>query len=374
MINVIGYFNYFFGIARSAEYMHQFLLLSKIPHEIYNIPTQSHSPFPRREGETPIKEWEEYKHHIEGCLNIYIMDLVYLDILYREDTSGVFQKNSNLFYYYCEIYHQETVSTEFLASQFKAILTPSKYIQEYVQKNIHPLSLVLPLIDFQKYTSSLQQEEFLTLLEEKIPPHTINCLYITDRKSCRYRKNIDGFLEIVERMALDNDGKEKYFFILKITHLEDDQELIEKITEIQKTQNNFLLINFYLSDSEMESLYHLCHVYLSLHRAEGYGLTLLDAMMHHLKILCVNYSSPSEFLENYQGWIKIDHKMVSLKEFPLSFYTGGDSEWADPDLEDVVHKLKRIAHFPKSYPRDILKSNQKRFMDFLQYLFLKSFD
>lgn len=349
-INLIGYFHYFFGLARSANYLHQFLSLSKIPHEIYNVETSNHA---KGDIEVKIKKWSDHQERVRGCLNIYLLDIHHVFSFHAQYPS-TFEKNTNVYYYYCEVHHQDVVPKSFF-SVFDAIFTSSEFIREYIRKHLHTKTLLLPLIDFEKYAV---KDKF------DIPSHTLNCLFITDLNSCRYRKNIDGFLRVVEAMPTS-----EYFFILKISNLNHDNDLVKKIRRAQKNHPNFLLMDRHLTQKELDDLYSACHVYLSLHRAEGYGLTIFDAMMHKLVIMCVDYSSPSEFLRGYAHWVRIQFKTVSVKDFPLSFYSRFNTEWADPDLDDVIQKLKLVPRANKSYPENLLQENKRVFNDFLTNFF-----
>lgn len=58
------------------------------------------------------------------------------------------------------------------------------------------------------------------------------------------------------------------------------------------------------SDNELAQLYRSCDAYISPHKAEGWGLTITEAMACGLPVITTNYSAPTEYLtKNNSYWI-----------------------------------------------------------------------
>jgi len=53
-----------------------------------------------------------------------------------------------------------------------------------------------------------------------------------------------------------------------------------------------------LSKLEMDTLISLMDVYMSLHRAEGFGLILAEAMALGTPVIATNYSANTEFMNS----------------------------------------------------------------------------
>jgi glycosyltransferase involved in cell wall biosynthesis len=87
------------------------------------------------------------------------------------------------------------------------------------------------------------------------------------------------------------------------------------------------------------SLYQSANTYLSLHRSEGFGRTLVEALQHGLTVIATNYSGPADYLtqENAKilGWLP---QSVLKDDYPFNQL----SVWADPVIDDAVTALEEL--------------------------------
>ena len=81
---------------------------------------------------------------------------------------------------------------------------------------------------------------------------------------------------------------------------------------------------------------------ISLHRSEGFGLNVLEAMSIGIPVISTGFGGTTDFTDGYE--IQIPFDLVSTKEsrFSGSFYSEYDSYWAQPDLKVVLEYLQRI--------------------------------
>jgi len=124
-----------------------------------------------------------------------------------------------------------------------------------------------------------------------------------------------------------------------------------------------------LSEKEMAELYHSDKVncYVSLTRAEGYGLPIVDAAASGLPIIATNYSGHLEFLKG-QEFLPVDYKLVEIPNQKIDKRIFVEkTRWAEPDtnsfftrLDDVynnysLHKQKALKvqqHIVKNYSKE----------------------
>ena len=101
-----------------------------------------------------------------------------------------------------------------------------------------------------------------------------------------------------------------------------------------------------LDDSELADMYEAANCYLSLHRSEGFGRTLVEAMQHGLEVVSTDYSGPRDFLnEKNARLVHWTETPVNPGDYP---YTQG-SRWAEPSIKSAVIKLHEAytLHSPK---------------------------
>jgi glycosyltransferase involved in cell wall biosynthesis len=96
-----------------------------------------------------------------------------------------------------------------------------------------------------------------------------------------------------------------------------------------------------LSDAEITALYRLAHVYVSAHHAEGWGLTLSDAMLLGTPVIATGYSGNLEFMTAENSYLlRCTEGPIQAAEYYAMF--DGSMRWAHPDTADLEHTLRLV--------------------------------
>lgn len=89
---------------------------------------------------------------------------------------------------------------------------------------------------------------------------------------------------------------------------------------------------------QVKSLIASADVLVSLHRAEGFGLTLAEAMAMGTPVIATGYSGNLDFMDESNS------RLVPFREIPVEdpqgIYKG--QTWADPDLDAAAQALQRL--------------------------------
>lgn len=131
--------------------------------------------------------------------------------------------------------------------------------------------------------------------------------------------------------------------VIKINHA---AELDVHQLKEQLTGYNVYFIEKILSKLEMDTLISLMDVYMSLHRAEGFGLILAEAMALGTPVIATNYSANTEFM-NSDVACMVDYQKVVLKEDIWPYEKGNC--WAEPDIGQAAKYLRRLYEEPRFY-------------------------
>jgi glycosyltransferase involved in cell wall biosynthesis len=92
-----------------------------------------------------------------------------------------------------------------------------------------------------------------------------------------------------------------------------------------------------LPREEMDRLMAAADVFVSLHRAEGLGLMMLEAMAMGKKVLATAYSGPDE-LAGYECFTPVPFSLVPV---PPGQYPHADgARWAQPDVEAASRAMQ----------------------------------
>ena len=82
-----------------------------------------------------------------------------------------------------------------------------------------------------------------------------------------------------------------------------------------------------------------CDCYVSLHRSEGFGLTLAEAMAYGTPVIGTAYGGNLEFMNEQNSYlVPFSHGRVPEGCDP---YPAG-IEWAEPDLESAAELMRNV--------------------------------
>jgi glycosyltransferase involved in cell wall biosynthesis len=90
----------------------------------------------------------------------------------------------------------------------------------------------------------------------------------------------------------------------------------------------------------MRGLIRSSDCYISLHRAEGLGLGLAEAMYLGKPTIATGYSGNTEFMNSTNSML-VPYTLVPV---PNGAYpNGADQMWAEPDIEVAAEKMQKMA-------------------------------
>jgi glycosyltransferase involved in cell wall biosynthesis len=106
-------------------------------------------------------------------------------------------------------------------------------------------------------------------------------------------------------------------------------------------------VNGPLSGSLMPDLYRSCDCFVLPTRAEGWGLPIMEAMSCGLPAIVTNYSAPTDYLNEQNGYPVKVAEMVDVYDpfyYPSSWDLG---QWAQPDGADLRRILRHVFQHPE---------------------------
>lgn len=176
-----------------------------------------------------------------------------------------------------------------------------------------------------------------------IPDDFFAVFFNFDIRSSYDRKNPEGSLEAFAKAFKDN---KKVCFVIKVSSADADKTKMERLKAKSVAlgiDGRIILITETLSRKEMLSLIACSDIYLSLHRGEGLGLGMLEAMTVGVPVVATNYGGNTDFCHNDTAML-VDYKLVTPKtDFPLFKEV---KEWAEPDVNQAAMYLRQIYENP----------------------------
>lgn len=140
------------------------------------------------------------------------------------------------------------------------------------------------------------------------------------------------------------------------THRRELEELRALASDLG-IADRFEVIAEYLPHDELYSLTANCDVYISLHRGEGFGIGMAEAMLFAKPVVATGWSANAEFVREGVA-LPVRYRMVSVR---ANEYFESMREWAEADVDDAAAKLRRLYEDPQY--RSELGAKAKAFVE-----------
>ncbi|RJQ74964.1 FkbM family methyltransferase [Pseudonocardiaceae bacterium YIM PH 21723] len=177
-------------------------------------------------------------------------------------------------------------------------------------------------------------------LRERTADDPVRFLFAFDFNSIGQRKNPWGVVEAFQRAFPDRDNAS---LLIKAINGKKNTDAAERLRLAAAGDPRITLIEHYLSVADLNALYTESDAYVSLHRSEGFGLTVAEAMVRGMPVISTDYSSTTEFLSADTGW-PVPYELIEVgighPPYPA------DAVWADPDLDAAAAAMREIAGDP----------------------------
>lgn len=102
---------------------------------------------------------------------------------------------------------------------------------------------------------------------------------------------------------------------------------------------NIVIRDAYVTSDEYFSMLDACDCYVSLHRSEGFGLTVAEAMALGKPVISTAYSSTLE-LANESNSFPVAARIVAVGDDAPPYPSG--SRWAEPDVAVAAQQMARV--------------------------------
>ncbi len=207
-----------------------------------------------------------------------------------------------------------------------AIEVPSRFVQDAISPYTDKPVTVVP------HAVPAPQRRKSSYMKDGV----LRCLFIFNMASLFERKNPLAALEAFQKAFAPGQAA----LTFKINEPEADPEALARLQKAVSLVEGVTLITAQYSKEELDALYLSCDVYLSLHRSEGYGLTIREAMERGLHVVATGWSGNMDFMQG-----PLAHP-VPYTLVPVRMTSGPfkdiDSVWAEADTSAAAAILQRL--------------------------------
>ena len=161
-------------------------------------------------------------------------------------------------------------------------------------------------------------------------------LFSFDYLSVFRRKNPLAVVDAFRRAFSPGEGAQ---LLLKCINHDRDADSHAELLAAAAQHPDITVIDRYMSPEDNSGLTATCDCYVSLHRAEGFGLVMAEAMALGKPVIATGYSGNMDFMTDSNSLL-VEHQLVAIG--PGAEPYPADAEWAEPDTEHAAALMREV--------------------------------
>ncbi len=326
-LNVVGWFRAELGIGESARCMARAVANSDLPHAFIDMKL----PCLNRMGDdtfsTRLQKTNPYR------VNVFHIDPPVSQDIDHHHGDNFRHERYNVAYWAWEL--PEFPDSWVAACQYyDEIWCPSAFVRDAIAaKAPLPVHVMPHAIDFALPTGD-QKSKF------KLPADRFNFLFLYDLNSYQERKNPHAVIAAYREAFPDETG---VHLVIKTQNPDKNPAAFAQLKEALKGLTHTTLIAETLSREDVHALEAACDSFVSLHRSEGFGLAVAEAMFLGKPVVSTDWSATAEFVNETNGCpVAVD--LIELSESHGPYEKG--QIWANPRVSAAAEAMRRLAADP----------------------------
>lgn len=327
-VNVIGYAYGELGIGEDARMAVKSLLAAGVPVTLINFPpgmqtSQMDRSMHEHVGEKPLYD-----------VNLFCLPALEQARFFAERGSAWINGCYNIGYWPWEL-SSWPAEWNHLFLLVDEVWASSRHIQRALKAaspvpvRLVPMAVELPAV------GKLQRRDF------GLPEHTFLFLFAFDLNSSAIRKNPKACLlafQLAFPLESSSQNHSDVALVIKIHPPRASNSEWEELKRLQRQDPRIFLIEQTLEKADLLALYRCCDCFVSLHRAEGFGRSIAEAMLLKKPVIVTGYSGNLQFTGERNALL-VRYKPVRLKKNDYPY--GNGHRWAEPSIKDAAEKMRQ---------------------------------
>jgi glycosyltransferase involved in cell wall biosynthesis len=324
-VNAIGFFRAEFGHGEAARRVLAGIERAEIPHATIRVKTPHHRekhPFTAR-GDRPV-----YPTNVV-CLNPeHMLEFAQrggAQLFVDRYTVGVWCWEASRF--------PDAFRPAF--DLVDEIWVASPYVAEVISEATEKAVLVFPM------PVEVTPAPTLTRSDLGLPDDTFVFLSAFDFFSTVERKNPFGLIDAFSRAFAPGEGP---VLVIKTINGRKQARELRRLEQAAAAHGDVTVVDEYVSGEHMRGLVASADCFVSLHRSEGFGLLLAEAMSYERPVIATGYSGNLTFMNNENSYL-VGFGLTPI-EHGSTHYPAG-ALWADPDLDEAAAAMREVVENPR---------------------------
>jgi len=210
------------------------------------------------------------------------------------------------------------------------IWTPSEFVSNSIRRVTDKPVKTIPYAATTPNCGHYKRDDF------NLPHNKILFLCMYDCSSTMSRKNPIGVINAYELAVAGDDAD--VGLVVKINNAQQSE--IDKLKRALSSFSNVFIISDVLDKEQVNALIACVDVYVSLHRAEGFGLVPMEAMFLETPVIATNWSANTEFMNNDVACM-VEYTLVYITEDSGPYKSG--NRWAEPNISHAADYIAKLS-------------------------------
>jgi GT2 family glycosyltransferase/glycosyltransferase involved in cell wall biosynthesis len=329
-LNILGHFCYPSGLQASVKSVAKSLQMLGVPVSLRDVPVNIATDEPDR------SKYLDFESHDVTLIHVQPEPL--FGICYQR--AGLVARGEvyRIGMWYWEL---ETIPENWaqIAEPLEELWAPTEFIAKALE-NVLPQKITRmlpgvelgPVAPFDRSELGLSKDQYVFL-------------FMFDMKSIMERKNPLGLIAAYEK-AFRKDDRVK--LVIKVSSGHAMPEEIGRLKEAAK-KAGAIVVDEVFPREKAYGLINACDSYVSLHRSEGLGLTMAEAMLLAKPVIATRYSGNLDFMEPSHSLL-VDYELQQIEGNSPAYVSKlyqGDAFWANPSIEHAAHAMRWMYEHPE---------------------------
>jgi len=179
-------------------------------------------------------------------------------------------------------------------------------------------------------------EEIAEALPVELPEAGFTFLFAFDFLSTLQRKNPVGLIEAFKQAFAPGEGP---VLLLKTTNARFRKQERDRLRYLIGDRSDIVLLDVSLSRPEIAGLFARADCYVSLHRSEGFGLTLAESMILGKPVVATRFGGNTDFMTPANSYL-VEYEPTTVG--PDGEHYPAEGTWAEPSVEHAAQVLREV--------------------------------
>jgi glycosyltransferase involved in cell wall biosynthesis len=212
------------------------------------------------------------------------------------------------------------------------VWAPTRFIQRALMAKVGKPVIRMPLMLAFEPPPPASRSRF------NLPRDKFLFFFAFDYLSFVERKNPQAVVESFKR-AFRAAGIQGAALVLKTLNADKAPAKAQPLRDMLEDDPDVVLIERTLSREETLGLIGACDAVVSLHRSEGLGLLVAEAMVLGKPVISTDYSATTELVTPRTGY-PVDYRLIPVQEGEYPF--AQDQVWADVDVDHAAWHMRQV--------------------------------